>query len=375
VAYASLPKRERRRLHLAIADALVRASKRPSFAADHLERAALASLDLDPGDRTIAERAVEALAEAGDIARRRMEGRSAVEHYERALALAGPEEGWGSREARVLAGIGEARYWLGEFKEAADTLDRASALARAVEDPWALSLALRFRADIVLNVDGDVDAAQAMFERALDAAEASGDTRAVTRTLLFSGWPAYNRDDIPQALEVWERALAMARADHDRWAQIRALASLSVARAEVEEFEAAGELAVQALELAREFGDQFSTAVSSVQLGRTLRYRERSAEAIEYFERGIAIFEELGARWELADALGQRGAALREIGRLDDAETDMQASVRISEELGERSLLPWTWRALAKVSLLRGDEAAAAERFRRADEEERRPRP
>ena len=41
--------------------------------------AALASLDLDPSDRTIAERACDILAEAGDITRRRMESRAAID--------------------------------------------------------------------------------------------------------------------------------------------------------------------------------------------------------------------------------------------------------------------------------------------------------
>src|SRR5207245_6631669 len=94
VAYASLPKRERLRLHLAIADGLMKTGY-PSYAADHLERAAVASLDLDPQDRTIPDRAAAALAQAGNRARRRMENRSAIDYYERALAMSGPEEGWG----------------------------------------------------------------------------------------------------------------------------------------------------------------------------------------------------------------------------------------------------------------------------------------
>src|SRR5207245_97358 len=94
VAYSSLPKRERLRLHLAIAEGLMKTGY-PSYAADHLERAAVASLDLDPHDRTIPDRAADALAQAGNRARRRMENRSAIDYYERALAMSGPEEGWG----------------------------------------------------------------------------------------------------------------------------------------------------------------------------------------------------------------------------------------------------------------------------------------
>jgi predicted ATPase len=124
VAYASLPKRERRLLHERIADALMESGHR-SYAADHLERAALASLDLDPGDRRLPDLAVDALILAGDRARRRMESRSALDYYHRALAMAGPEGSWAVREARALAGTGEAHYWLGEYPAASQALARA----------------------------------------------------------------------------------------------------------------------------------------------------------------------------------------------------------------------------------------------------------
>src|SRR5205085_4267737 len=88
VAYSSLPKRERLRLHQLVAESLQSAGH-PIWSAEHLELAALASLDLDPADRAPTERAADALVAAGDRARRRMESRSAVDLYERALAMAG----------------------------------------------------------------------------------------------------------------------------------------------------------------------------------------------------------------------------------------------------------------------------------------------
>ena len=56
VIYASLAKRDRERLHLRVAQYLDETGH-PSFAADHFESAALAALDLNPNDRTVAERA------------------------------------------------------------------------------------------------------------------------------------------------------------------------------------------------------------------------------------------------------------------------------------------------------------------------------
>jgi predicted ATPase len=89
VAYASLPKRERVRLHRSIAERLATTGHH-SWASDHLELAAFASLDLDPTDRAVSDEAADALVASGDRARRRMESRSAIDYYERALAVADP---------------------------------------------------------------------------------------------------------------------------------------------------------------------------------------------------------------------------------------------------------------------------------------------
>ncbi|MGH9074065.1 MAG: ATP-binding protein [Acidimicrobiales bacterium] len=368
VAYSSLTKRERLRLHLQVADGLIAQGRRPAWAADHLERAAQASLDLDPTDRALADRAADALAEAADRARRRMESAAAADLYDRSLAMSGPEDGWGDREARVLAGLGEARYWMGTYEAARTVLVRAEELAERVADDWALSVALRFRGDIVLNRDGDLEGAEALFGRALAAAQRSGDARAITRTLLFGGWVPWTREDYVTAEAVWGEALDLARANGDRWAEIRALTSISVSSSGRDDFKQSGRLAREAMDLAMELGDQFSVAVASVQLGRSLQDDDRGEEALACFDRALAVFDHIGARWEYADALRTRGVALRDLGRLDEAESDLLASLRISEGLGERLLTRWTWHALARVAEHRGDRATAEERLRRAEE-------
>jgi len=373
VAYGSLPKRERLRLHLAIADGLI-GDRHPTYAAEHLERAALASLDLGPADRSIAERAADALAKAGDRAQRRMENRTALDYYERSLAMSGPDDAWGEREARVLAGMGEARYWLSEYPAAIDALDRALEIGERIDDTWTLATSLRFRGDIAMNIEGDVERAQEMLDRALELAEALGDPRTLSRTLLFAGWVPWTRDDFPAAEAMWKRALVLAGENDDNWARVRALTSLSISRADQEDYEEARDLIEAAAAVADEMGDQFSVAVTTVQRGRIFQYTGHVEEAIPHFDRAIAIFGDLGARWELADAMAERGICHRELGNLDQAEADLQAAIRISEELGERQLASWTWRALARVSQKRGDRAEEEERLHRAEEEEaRRP--
>ena len=374
VAYASLPKRERMELHVVFADRLLADGHR-TWAAEHLERAAFAARDLDPSSRALAERARDALAEAGDRARRRMENHTALERYERALVMAGGEADWGVAEARVLAGMGEARYWLGDFPAASEALDRAAALGERLGDGWTLTHALRFLGDIAINVHADLDHAERLLARSLEAAEAIDDPPAITRTLLFAGWVPWTRGQFDEAEVTWRRALAIAEEHHDRWAEVRALTALSIGLVDQGRIDESESLIERARGTAVEMGDRFSAAVATVQEGRILEERGDFQASLLRFDRGIEIFTDLGNRWELGDALAERGIAYRELDRLDEAERDLREAIRISEELGERQLAGWTWKALARVSERRGDAEQAAEHQRRADEEEaRRPR-
>jgi len=370
VAYASLPKRERLRLHQLVADYLID-SGHGSLAADHLELAAIASLDLDPNDRAAPERAADALLVAGDRARRRMEIRSAIDRYDRALVMAGPERNWGAREARILAGMGEARYWLGEYRSATEALNRAVTLAEEHDDLFALALALRFLGDIAINFEADVDKAEKLLDRSLQAAEQLGEPWAIVRTLLFAGWVPWTRERYQEAEVIWRRALDMVD-PKDHWSRVRALTALSINHSQMNDHEGALKLIDEAGALAGEASDQFTIANTAVQRGRVLDDLERREESLPWFDRGVAIFSELGARWELADARAARGIAKRELGRLDEAEEDLRYAIRIAEELGDRQLPGWTWRALALVAERRGDKAEAEERWRRSREAESR---
>ena len=368
VAYSSLPKRERARLHELIAARLLQRGH-PMWSADHLELGALAAADVDPNDRAPMERAADALLVAGDRARRRMQSRTAVDYYERTLAMAGAEEGWGVREARALAGMGEARYWLSEYPAATEALNRAVALGDALADPFTLTMALRFLGDIAINVEAEVDKAERLLDRSLAAAEQLGDPWAIVRTLLFAGWVPWTRERYEEAEAIWRRALSMADRD-DRWARVRALTALSINRTDMRDMEAGLQLIEEASALAEEMGDRFSVAITAVQTARVFEALGRLEESLPCFDRGITIFGELGARWELADARAERGIAKRELGRLDEAEEDLQYAIRMSQELGERQLAGWAWRAFARLAERRGDLSEAEERYRRSREAE-----
>ncbi len=363
VAYETLPKRERRRLHLLLADALSgdpeTARRRPRALAFHLQRAAVAGLDIDPGDRTIADRAVEALARAGHIALKGPNMRAAEEDYQKALELAGPERGWGRREAKILASLGETRYWLGEFDSAVPVLERGLKLGR--EDPAIRAQASRFLGDIELSIVGDAKRAAELLDDALEAARGLGDQWTLARTLLVAAWAPYFRQESDVAREMFEEALRTARAnpDGDPWSEARALVALSMLEGDEGDEQDGFALASEALAIAETAGHRFSIAVAREAVGGSLRRMMRLAEAEAHIDAAAAAFRELGARWELASALTSRGIVRRLAGRSEEAVTDLKEAYRLCRELKERSIVTWTASAYARALVNVGDVGSA----------------
>jgi tetratricopeptide (TPR) repeat protein len=363
VAYDALAKRERQRLHLRVANKLIEQpgwARYPRTIAYHLEQAALAALDLDPGDRTLAERAAEALAAAGDLARRRLESRSAAELLERALALSGPSEDWGEREAGYLAMMGEARYWLGEFDPAEEAFNRALAIAGDRSDRVCAD-ASRFLADVTLMVRGDEPRASELFDRALEASRRLGDPTTHARTLLMAGWVPFWRNDLQRAEAMFREALEVARTrdPKDAWAESRALVGIANVVSPVSDEAEALRIGLEALAVGEKANQAFTAAGAHEAVAGSLRRLLRLDEALEHAEAATSTLRELGARWELASALGDRGVIHRLAGRLEEAERDLREAFVLCRDLKERALVTWTAAELARILALRGDTAAA----------------
>jgi class 3 adenylate cyclase/tetratricopeptide (TPR) repeat protein len=363
VAYDSLPKRERLRLHLQVATKLSESpdmsTRYPRSIAFHLEQAARASLDLNPADRSMAERAVEALVRAGDQALETSQARAAADLYERALSLAGPEREWGVPEARILAGLGEARYWLGEFEAAVPPLTRALEIGGT--DPRIRADASRFLGDIELSIRGDLERAEELLQQALAAARELGDPWTLARTLLIAGWAPYWRNDMVKAREMFEEALVVARAnpEGDPWAESRALGMVATLVENEGDQEEALALSSESLAIAEASGDRFSVAVARESVGNALRRTGRMSEAEPHLNAAVDGFRELGARWELASALTSRGTLHRLAGRIDQAVKDLREGYRLCRELKERGIVTWTANQLA-IALVRTGELQAA---------------
>ena len=362
VAYESLAKRERQRLHLLVADALSApetAERYPRAIAYHLEQAARAAADLDPRDRSIADRAFIALANAGDIARRRIESRAAADLYARALALAGPEDAWDGREAWIVSVLGEARYWLGDFDEAESRFRKALSLADG--DDRVTAHAARYLADITMTIRGDDHLAAALFERSIDAARRLGDRRVLARSLLMAAWVPFWQGRLDDADRMFREALGVSRggAGTDRWAEVRALVGIASVTSLVGSEDDALALGREALGVGEAANQPFSIAIAHQAVGTSLRRLLELEGALEHADASVLGLRELGARWELASALADRGTIQRLRGSLDDAAADLREALVLCRELNDRALVSPTAAELARVLVAAGDLAGA----------------
>ena len=271
VAYESLLKRERQRLHTLVADGLSKdpeaAARQPRSIAYHLEQ--------PRGPRSTSTRptgrspTVPSRRWPGGRRRARGAGHPGGRgRVPTALDLAGPHNSW-DREARILACLGESRYWLGEFDRAVPALERA--LALGANDAAVRAQGARFLGDIELSIRGNEERAQDLLEDALKAAREVGDPWTVARTLLVAAWGPYWRGDTDDAREMFEEALETARANpkRDPWAEARALVGLAMLVEERGDGLESFAVAAEALAIAEAARDRFSICVAREAVGGT----------------------------------------------------------------------------------------------------------
>ena len=366
VAYDSLAKRERQRLHLRVANKLSsdeHLERFPRTIAFHLEQAARASLDLNPRDRAIAERAVDALAHAGDIARRRHRvpvGRRPVR------ARAGPggsRRGLGRSRSPDPGRAGRGPVLAGRVRSGRGGA-ASGAGARGRGNDRVCAHASRFLADITMTLHGDVEQ-----RRGVVRSVARG--RPPARRPVRAGAHAADggmgavptqrarpcRGDVPRSAR--GGALGGARATRGRsrapsWGSPNVLATV-------------GRRGRGAGDRARRRSPSGRTPTRrSRRRSPTRRWRRRCGACCgwtrrcEHAELAIRTFRELGARWELASALGDRGAVHRVAGRLEDAEADAREAFVLCRDLQERALVTWTAAELARILAMQGDTASGA---------------
>ena len=254
----------------------------------------------ESGDVETELRLAAALGEYWEFRAHLSEGQRALED---ALAKAGaaPAE----LRAPCLEWAGVMARGQGEYKRAAEFVEKAIHLYRETGDERALSRALKQRG-IVASDRGDRETARSFYNQSLEIRERIGDRRGIAEARNNLGVLARLEGDLDEAIACYEFALGFFRDAGDKQAIARVLMNLGEARMERGEFEAAEGFIKESLRLCREIGSEWDITDLLELMATVQSAYANPVAAATLFGAGEALRDLLGAPLPEAEAAAYR---------------------------------------------------------------------
>lgn len=319
-AYGSLLDTDRKRLHLAVGQAL------EQIFADRIDElaASLARHFKEAGEE---QKALTYYARAADIALATYANQEAESHYRCALELSPPA----AMRPALLVGLGEAVYRQGHHRQALQTWHEAIELHQAAGDLDSVA-SLYARSARAAWFGGDTRGGLRLCLEGLQAVEGAAESQAIARLLhetarayYFNGQPDRSRALCEQALEMAERLGAVD-------VQADALTTLAVLHDEPTH------RAIQHLRRAVELAEGAGFLAIAGRAYHNLGYITNELEgdlrgALEYFRRSMALARRQGSLSEVLTPLMAAIGNTLSLGEIAAAEAMMPELASLVDSL------------------------------------------
>jgi class 3 adenylate cyclase/tetratricopeptide (TPR) repeat protein len=315
VAYETLPRRERRARHLAVADYLgtsFDAAEVAEVAASHLLDAYRALPDADDAGE-VRERAREALVLAGERAERLAAPGEAQRYYEQAAELSGDT----AERARLGERAGRMARRAGRTSEARQKLEEVHASFTALGDTRSAALVAAYLGELDF-MEGDPRQAVERLEPALAALEAEGAEAEVAEVSAQLGRFLYFTGEAGRVGPHLERALALAGPLGLPATLAGALNTKAILLSEIGRHDEARILIEGALAIALE-RDLYAEAQRAYQNLSVVRLPYDAPASLATAEAGAELAARVGDRPGEESLRGRCLIALVELGRWGDA--------------------------------------------------------
>jgi class 3 adenylate cyclase/tetratricopeptide (TPR) repeat protein len=411
VAYSTVPKSERSRLHDRygrwLADTLGdRRHEIADIIAFHAEQAFLLARELGAAaSAELGRRALDLLLEAAASARDRFDAHAALGLYERAAAVAGSIgatsaelaaiEGYrvilrsvlatGERPLEdVIAALVTARAagpshvlaelllhrstyesQHGESEAAGATIEEALEIAHRVSDPQLVADVMWSKAFHAYWLGG-IDEMYRLLVEALEFIRRTGADRRVGRILVWLGNCARYRGDLTEGIRYMEEGFAAAKYQSKFFRGVRHFTRARFAIAMRDDATALRE-ARQSLAVTRELGQPGWVANALWLLGETLLDGGDPAAARDAFAEAVDLFERRKQRGQIPEVRARLARSLLRLGDISEARTHATAAreIALKTDLESRYIAAV---ALAEVREAEGDLSSAEALFREAAE-------
>jgi predicted ATPase/transcriptional regulator with XRE-family HTH domain len=396
--YTELPKRRRRRLHLAAAEALERL-------AEPVRRRRAAELAWHFREGGAPARTLPYTLLAGDNAVSVHAPGEAERYYRTALDLA-QDLGDRPAEARALEKLGWLMWMMARFDACSVALERASRLYRDTDDaegelravgqlgmvhfthapmegaerirsllerlgarePSMSIVSLHSSLSMNLIVAGRYQEALEAVQEAMEIARALGDegTLAWVQTMRGTALGLIGR--LEEARRELEKRLSLAEEANDYWGQLSAahyLGKMSMAQGD---FDAALRYHGRALELAERLGARSRISAETANLSEILFYLGNWGRAREHAERAVELARSASSGltasyFQYADVFRRLGMIRAAMGAWEDATPCLEESVALAKKIPYPEAVRSGQMVLAEQELLQGKPDAALARL------------
>ncbi|MBV9524277.1 MAG: hypothetical protein JOZ46_00525, partial [Candidatus Dormibacteraeota bacterium] len=322
VAYGTLPRRERKLRHLAMATYLESSWSEEEEVAEVVASHLVEAVNADPeavDAPAIRDRACKALVRAGEHAASLAAASSAQHYYEQALDLAAESE-----RGELHLRAGDMAWLEGHVEPARAHFDRSHEAFLQSGDQHGAARALNNLA-MVFGGSGRRTEAYETSMAALELMDklpedAPGREADRARILSRAGRNLYFDGDYERAMELNESALAIAEVEGLRdvfGTGLDTKACILAARGRLDEAEILARAAVRWAE-----DNDLSTVAAATygNTGATLEEKENLEEALTLYEAGEALARRLGDRRRIVETTLARLPDLAELGRWDECD-------------------------------------------------------
>ena len=199
--------------------------------------------------------------------------------------------------ATALYENGMLAFWQGDDAEARSMFGRSLDLARQLNNPTAIALALCGLARVALRDDAGLDQARQLCEEALEAVRNTDDRKGRSNALHVLGVAAQMRGDLAVARDFMTQRLELAREDANFKSVASEAGNLSVVDRQLGNLESASRLATEALEIADRRGDEWMLPYALSSLAAIAVDTREFARAATLLGAASAMMERQGTAW------------------------------------------------------------------------------
>jgi predicted ATPase len=251
--------------------------------------------------------------------------------------------------------LAEGRRWL------------ADALAGAEGCPPELLARANFAAGYTALGEAAFADARGFFERSLELAEETGDSRAEAAALAQLAWLAMAAGDLDDARGLAERSVELATEADDKLTASGALGTLAEIATVEQDYPCATELFQRGLTLRRTLGDSRLVANSLLGLGRVALLDGRNDEATAALEQGLALAQDLQDTWSMSVALVSLGRIRVQARDATGGRTLLREALELARDRNDRRVAAEAVQALAAVCTLESRAPEAIRLFAAAE--------